>query len=184
MKLDQPRISPLTPEEMDPELFAKLGSGQTRNIFRTLARHPKLTKRSMVFATHLLFKSSLPGRLRELAILRVGWRCDSEYEFGQHTVIGRHEGLTDGEIASLTLDHDALLAAGWTDVERAVLTATDELHDTAFITDATWAALVEHLSTEQVFDLIHTVGHYHTVSMFLNSVGVQLEPETPGFPSR
>jgi hypothetical protein len=65
-----------------------------------------------------------------------------------------------------------------------VLAATDELHDTAFITDATWAALLEHLSTEQVFDLIHTVGHYHTVSMFLNSVGVQLEPGTPGYPVR
>jgi 4-carboxymuconolactone decarboxylase len=184
MRLDQPRIAPLAPEQIDPELWAKLGAGQSRNIFRTLAHHPKLTKRSLVFGSHLLYKSSLPGRLRELAILRVGWRCDSEYEFGQHTLIGREEGLSDAEIVSLTLDHDALLACGWTDVEAAVLAATDELHDTAFISDPTWTALLEHLSTEQVFDLIHTVGHYHTVSMFLNTVGVELEPGTPGFPAR
>ena len=43
----------------------------------------------MPFANHVLFKSSLPPREREMAILRVGWLCRSGYEFHQHTRIGK-----------------------------------------------------------------------------------------------
>jgi alkylhydroperoxidase family enzyme len=182
MRLDQPRIAPLAPEQIDPELWSKLGPGQTRNIFRTLAHHPKLATRSMVYGSHLLYKSSLPGRLREIAILRVGWLCQSEYEFGQHTLIGRTEGLSDVEIERLTHDPGSEQWALWAGPERVVLAAVQELHDDWFVTDATWAALTAELTTEQVLDLIHTVGHYHTVSMLLNSCGVQREPDTPGFP--
>ena len=50
---------------------------------------------------HLLFSSTLPPRLRELAILRVAHRTDSEYEWGQHVKIGLREGLTEDEIAGV-----------------------------------------------------------------------------------
>ncbi|MFX1297521.1 MAG: carboxymuconolactone decarboxylase family protein, partial [Promethearchaeota archaeon] len=55
-------------------------SGRVINIFKTLVRHEKLLKRWLVFARHVLFKSSLPTREREILILRIGWLCQSEYE--------------------------------------------------------------------------------------------------------
>ena len=51
----------------------------------------------------------------------------------------------------------------------------DELHDDAFISDATWDGLTKRYNTNQMFDLVFTVGQYTMVSMALNSFGVQLE---------
>lgn len=174
-----PRLEPLDPAVLDEETQKYVPPGAL-NIFRTLAHHPKLMKRWLVFGSHVLAKSTLPARERELAILRVGWRCQAEYEFGQHTVIGRNEGVTDGEIVALTrplADH------AWSDADRTLLTAVDELHDDQCITDATWAALTETWSDEQVIDLVFAVGQYTLVSMALNSLGVQLDDGIPGFPT-
>jgi 4-carboxymuconolactone decarboxylase len=176
---NRPRLDPLDPEQLDDETRAIVPPGSL-NIFTTLARHPKLLKRWLVFGNHVLAKSSLPERERELAILRVGWRCRAEYEFGQHTVIGRRAGITDDEIGWLVLD---VAEGGWSADDRALLTAVDELHDDQCITDATWAALAERWDEHQLLDLIFAVGQYTLVSMALNSLGVQRDDGVPGFPA-
>jgi 4-carboxymuconolactone decarboxylase len=176
---NRPRLDPLDPEQLDDETRAIVPRGSL-NIFTTLARHPKLLKRWLVFGNHVLAKSSLPERERELAILRVGWRCRAEYEFGQHTVIGRRAGITDDEIGWLVLD---VAEGGWSADDRALLTAVDELHDDQCITDATWAALAERWDEHQLLDLIFAVGQYTLVSMALNSLGVQRDDGVPGFPA-
>ena len=130
-----PRIPPVSLEDADPETRALLDSLSNfrdddvpvLNVFGTLAQHPKLMKRWLVFANHVLAKSTLSGRDRELAILRVGWRCQSPYEWGQHVVIGRREGISDEEVARIGAGPDA---PGWSDHDAAVLRAVDELHDT------------------------------------------------------
>ncbi len=75
MRLKEPRLAPLSDEEMNEELRARFGDGPVLNIFRTLAHHPKLVKRWLVFGNHVLAKSTLAPREREIAILRVGWLC-------------------------------------------------------------------------------------------------------------
>lgn len=175
---DRPRLEPLDPASLDEETRRIVPAGAL-NIFRTLAHHPKLLKRWLVFGNHVLAKSTLPARERELAILRVGWRCRAEYEFGQHTAIGREAGVTDAEISALT---EPLDGHGWSDEDRALLTAVDELHDDQCITDETWGALTGRWSDQQVLDLVFTVGQYTLVSMALNSCGVRLDEGVPGFP--
>jgi alkylhydroperoxidase family enzyme len=165
---------------MDAELPQKLGDGPVLNIFRTLAHHPKLLKRWLVFGSHVLGRSTLPAREREILILRIGWLCRSPYEWGQHVKIGLASGLTQAEIDRIPLGPDA---SGWTDLDRALLRATDELHADAFIGDATWASLAKHLSVQQLMDLVFTVGQYNLVSMALNSFGVQPEPDLPPLPA-
>ena len=65
----------------------------------------------------------------------------------------------------------------------AVLTrsAADELLEDAFITDDTWQALAARFETEQLIDVIFTVGQYNLVSMALNTLGVQLDDGVKGF---
>jgi alkylhydroperoxidase family enzyme len=179
LRLNTPRISPLPVDEMDAESRVKMGDGPVLNIFRTLAQHPKLMKRWLVFGNHVLGRSSLPPREREILILRIGWLCRSAYEWGQHVKIGLGSGLSQAEIDRIPLGAEA---TGWTDLERALLRATDELHADAFISDATWAALAKHLNVHQLMDLVFTVGQYNLVSMALNSFGVQPEPDLPAFP--
>ncbi len=181
MRLDEPRIRPLELEELDPETRERFGSGPVLNIFRTLAHHPKLFKRWLVFGSHLLAKSTLPPREREIAILRVGWKCRAEYEWGQHVLIGRDAGLDDEEIERIADGPDA---AGWSEADRVLLRATDELLDDSFVSDATWQGLTSLFDTRQLMDLVFTVGQYKLVSMALNTFGVQLDEGVPGFPKR
>jgi alkylhydroperoxidase family enzyme len=179
VRLEKPRIPPLADDQIDPELPVRIGGGPILNIFRTLANHPGLMKRWLVFGNHVLAKSTLPPRERELLILRIGWLCRSGYEWGQHVVIGKASGLSDEEIARVAKGPGA---PGWSAADRALLRATDELHEGAFIGDATWAELAKTWSTQQLMDLVFTVGQYNLVSMALNTFGVQPEPGLPELP--
>ena len=181
MRLDKPRIAPLADAQLEPELRVRFGDGPILNIFRTLANHPGLARRWLVFGNHVLAKSTLPARERELVILRIGWLCRAGYEWGQHVVIGKASGLADEEIARIAKGPEA---DGWSAADRALLRATDELHADAFVSDATWNELAARFSTQQLMDLVFTVGQYNLVSMALNTFGVQPEPGLPGLPPR
>jgi len=152
--------------------------GRVLNIYRTLAAHPKLLKRWGVFGTHVLYKNTIPARERELLILRTGWLCTSEYEWGQHVIIARASGVTAEEIARVK---DGPNADGWNAADAALISAADELHNDSFISDGTWRALSKTWNTQQLIDVIFTVGQYHTVSMALNTLGVQLDEGVSGF---
>lgn len=184
MKLSTPRIAPLEEADWDDEIRQRLAPngnpGEVLNVMKTLARNKGLFKRWQVFANHVLFKSTLPARKRELVILRIGWLCQAEYEWGQHVIIGKDAGLTDDEIVRITKGPGA---PGWSGVDQLLLRATDELHDDAFMSDPTWNALSEHFDTEQMMDIVFAVGQYNLVSMALNTFGVQLDEGVGGFPA-
>src|SRR6202012_6202909 len=87
----QPSLSVmLPPERCNPQ--------DASNALATFANHPALTKAFLKFNVHLLFSSTLPPRIRELAILRVAHRRDCEYEWTQHVALARQAGLNDDEI--------------------------------------------------------------------------------------
>lgn len=175
MRLSTPRIPALRDEDMTEEQRALLYKDKPKrllNVFRTLGQYPDLYRRWAPFGTHVLFKSSLSARDREIVILRVGVLCRSDYEFAQHSAIGKEAGLTDDEIARIKIGADA---AGWTDFDRVLIRAADELVTEQFISDVTWAALTARYRREQIMDVVFTVGQYVMVSMALNSFGVQME---------
>lgn len=182
MHLDQPRIDPIPESEWDDvqrdAMKGVLEEGNILNIFRTLAVHPKLAKRWMVFANHIMGKSTLSLRDREIVILRIGWLCRSEYEWGQHVVISQRAGLSMEDINRVKGGADA---GGWADNERWLIRAADELHDNAFVSDATWQALTETYDDQQMMDIVFTCGQYNLLAMALNSFGVQLDDGIPGF---
>jgi alkylhydroperoxidase family enzyme len=117
-------------------------------------------------------RSTLPERERELLILRIGHLCRADYEWNKHAEISRSLGMTDADIESSRTGPDT---PGLSELDRLLLQATDELHGDAHVTDDTWQALSEHFSTEQMMDLVFTVGQYNMVSMALNSFGVQFD---------
>ena len=182
MRLNEPRIKALTEDEWDEDVQALLKpfveQGRVFNIFRTLANHPDLARRWLVFGNHILGKSTLAVRERELVILRIGYLCQSGYEWGQHVLIARAAGMSDEEIRSCKTGPET---PGLSELDRLLLTATDELHADAHITDATWEGLSKHLSQQQMMDLVFTVGQYNLVSMALNRFGVQPDEGLPGW---
>lgn len=182
-RMDTPRIPPVAKADWTDaqrELLTPYeNSDRLWNVFTTMANHPDLMRDWLVFASHILGRNSLPARERELLILRIGWLCRAEYEWGQHVRIGRRAGLTDADIERIIAGPGA---DGLSETDRLLLQATDELHEDAHIADATWNALAERYSTEQMMDLVFTVGEYNLVSMALNSFGVQLDDDLEGFP--
>ncbi|WP_242888320.1 carboxymuconolactone decarboxylase family protein [Actinomadura litoris] len=177
-----PRIPPLPVEEyqaLERELFGDAAFTGTMHVGRTWAHNPGLMKAQRPLQEYLLNASSLPGRDRELAILRIVWRRGSEYAFGQHVRMGRAAGLTDAEIDRVPHGPDA---DGWTAFQKVLLQAVDELHDEGRLSDDTWQALARRYEDAQLIDLIAVVGRYWAVAVMLNSVGVQPEPGLPGFP--
>lgn len=174
------RIPPLPAD--DPVATA-LGAvpgreGPPLNIFRTLARNEELFKAFSRLGGHLLRRGAVPAREREIVILRVGWRCGSEYEYGQHTVIGRAAGLTEDEVRRIAVDG----VSGWSDDDAALLLMSDELCRDDVVSDETWKKLSARWSEEDMLELLVLAGYYQLVSGMLNSAGVALEPTTPGWP--
>jgi alkylhydroperoxidase family enzyme len=183
MKLSQPRILPLAESEWTEAQRKVLGpvkaSQPFYNVLGTLARHWDAAQKFTVWAYHVMGETSrIAPREREILILRVGWLCQAEYEWGQHVIFGREAGLTDAEIARIKAGPDA---PGWTPFEAALLRAADELHHDSCIGDATWKTLAERYDDLQMMDVVFAVGQYHLVSMALNSFGVQLDPGVEGF---
>ncbi len=125
----------------------------------------------------LLYGGTLPARERELLILRAGYLCRADYEWGQHVEIGRAAGLTDVEIARVAAGP---LAEGWSPEDADLLRAADELHGSSRISSSTWAALAKRWDDQQLIELCMVVGQYHLVAFTLNSLGV--EPESEDLP--
>ena len=189
MRLTAPRIPPVADvdaNEAQRELFAPFARrGRVLNVFRTLANHPDAMKAFLVYGNHVLGRTNtLPPREREIVVLRVGYLCRAGYEWAQHGPIGVQAGMTWDEVERVKRGADA---EGWSEPDRALLRATDELHHDKFITDPSWAALQAHLDDRQCVDLILTAGQYTQVCMLLNSLGVQLDegqtldPDLKGF---
>ena len=63
MRVEKPRIEPLQAEQWSPAAAQLMqpfvDQGRVFNIFKTMSNHPDLTKRWMVFANHILGKSTL-----------------------------------------------------------------------------------------------------------------------------
>lgn len=186
MSSSQPRVAPRAISECDDETRGILTATAGRpgeaalNIFATLAHHPKLLKRWLVFGNHVLFKSTITARERELLILRTAWLCQAEYEWAQHALIARGIGIGDDEVRRVTQNPDA----DWKPPDAILLRAADELHADQRIGDDTWQQLSKRYDIPQIMDIIFTVGQYTLVSMALNSLGVELEDGVAGFPSQ
>lgn len=147
----------------------------------TLMRHPELYRAQMTYGLQLNLRSALAPRDRELLILRTGWLCQAPFEWGEHVHIAKRIGVTGEEIERVTAGPDA---PGWSEHDRAVLRAADELHFDAMISDATWEVLARTLDERQLIELPCIVGHYHLVAFYQNSLRMRPRPENRGLAAR
>lgn len=145
------------------------------NALGTLARHPALARAFHTLNGHLLYATTISPRQRELLVLRVAVLRDAEYERRQHEVVGKVDaGLTDDEIARVA---EGPNAPGWSPLDRALLRSVDQLIQGGIVADATWAALSAELDTEQLMDVVFTVGAYETLAFAFRSFGVELDED-------
>ncbi|MEC3919367.1 nitroreductase family deazaflavin-dependent oxidoreductase [Nocardia sp. CDC160] len=110
----------------------------------------------------------------ELATLRTAWNVGARYEWHHHVYAARWSGISVETVERVAKGPEA---AGWTDGQRALLRAVDELHSDRMILDDTWDELSRHLSAAQGVDLCMLVGHYEMLAMLLKTHGIEPEPE-------
>ena len=175
----RPRLMPLPEEHWDTRTRTLLATtardpgGRIPNIFTTLVRHPDLYEQFMPFGGQLLRSGRLPGRLRELLILRTARNTGARYEWGRHLPLAKAAGVTDADIDRLAEGPEA---RGWTELETHLVRAADELNGHARLSDATWEVLAEHFTDAELIEIVMLVGQYHMVAFFLNTTGVELDP--------
>lgn len=168
----EPRIPPLPEREWNDVLAdSRTGLEPVLNIHRVLAHHPELLAAWAPLRHHIAAGGSLSPRYRELLILRVAHRADSDYEWHHHVMRGRAAGLADDEIEAMR----APSPVGRTEEETTLLVATDELFEGLSLSEPTWEALRAAFTTQQILDLIFTVGVYVTLGMVIGATGVPIE---------
>jgi len=179
------RIAPLpstgNPAHLQEMLdYGTAGTGGASNVFLTLAKNPELFVRWLAFSAEPYTEGRLAPRQRELLILRTAWRCQSDYEWGQHVRMGRAAGLTEEEIGGVA---DHLDPWGWPPLDEALLRVVDELVADHVVAPPTWETLARHLDEPQLIEVLMVVGNYIGLAGFLNAVGVELEAGVTGLPS-
>jgi alkylhydroperoxidase family enzyme len=149
-------------------------SPQGLNVMGVLAYHPELTEAYNHLISHALYFSALTPRHRELLVLRVAHLRHAVYEWAQHVYQAGLVGLSDEEVARVRVGPGA---AGWAPLESALLAAADELVSDARIGDETYAALSEQFDTQQMMDVVFTVGTYDVFAMALRTFDVELDED-------
>jgi alkylhydroperoxidase family enzyme len=144
------------------------------NALGTLAQYPTLTQAYHTFNGHVLFGTSLSPRQRELLVLRVAAVRQADYEWRQHVVLAGDAGITPEEVEWIA---EGPSAPGWSPIDRAMVSAVDELLDDALVADGTWEVLAAELDVEQLMDLVFTVGAYDLLAMAFRSFGIQLDDD-------
>jgi alkylhydroperoxidase family enzyme len=143
-------------------------------LTRTLQRHPQLAARVRHLGEGLYIDGRLSHRDRTIAILRTCARVGCAYEWGGQAAFW-------GPIAKVTEDECDALAIGaaddprWSEAERAIIAAIDELEATGTWTDDTWGVLVAHFDDEQRMELLVVAGWYRTICTLCNALTLGIE---------
>lgn len=153
-------------------------SGEARgmNGLGAILKHPALAKAFLTFNNHIAMNNTLSKRICELLILRTSWLRKSEYEFQQHVILGMRAGLSEEEIEWIQQGPNA---SGWNQIDAWVLQAADDLVADASIHPDTWQQLCTHFTTEQMMDMVFTVGCYEVLAMAFKSFAVPFESSLP-----
>jgi alkylhydroperoxidase family enzyme len=160
------------PSPQDPE------SPKGLNAMGVLAHHPELTAAYNNLISHALYFTTITPRQRELLILRVAHVRQSPYEWAQHVYQAGVVGISAEEVQRV---RTAPQGDEWSALERALLAAADELLAQARIGDATYAVLSAELDTQQLMDVVFTVGAYEVFAMALRTFDVELDEDLRPF---
>lgn len=162
---------------------SRLTIDQVPEIMVTMAPFGTLWERMMGLSIELMGSNSrLSKRDQKLAILRTGWLLQAPYEFGEHVRQARTLGFSEEEVERIASHGSA--APEWSEHERAILQAAEELRENVYVSDATWDVLARTLDQHQLFELLILIGQFTTVAYFQNSLRLKLDAGNEGLRAR
>jgi alkylhydroperoxidase family enzyme len=144
-------------------------------LAKALVNSPKAARAFFGLGGYIRHGSKLDPRLRELAILQVGWLARSPYEWSHHVKLGHDFGVSDADVQAL-IDDTAGKPTELDALSRLVLKAAREMTSDGAMSSATFLALQSELGNELVVDLTLTIGFYNAVVRVLGSLQIDVEP--------
>lgn len=150
---------------------AKPGSTEGALVNLIMAHNPGLLRQFRTMMPFFMLEGRLPPRDREIAILRAAWMRQIPFVWGEHVAIGKKIGMTSEEMDWLA---EGSTAPSWSEHDRAVVRAAEELVDDAMISKETWAVLAKTFDQAQLVELPVLVGQYLIMGYYQNSVGLPL----------
>ena len=166
------RVPYLNQDDLEPDDRVLLD--RPVNIFRAMTHSPKGARAFARHGNYLLARSKLDPRLRELAIIQIGYATNAPYEYSHHIEIGRQNGVSDDDIRAIA-EETAGRTSNLGELERAVLSAARELTADISLSDETFAVLEEGLDREHLIDLFLTISFYNGVVRTLAALQVDVE---------
>ncbi|UYM05381.1 carboxymuconolactone decarboxylase family protein [Solicola gregarius] len=142
------------------------------NLFTTLGRSRGLFRGWMWYSSKLMPFGRLSRRETELLILRIAHLRESEYEFTHHVRIGRRAGVRADDVERVKAGPDA---DGWSERERVLVRAIDELDADRDISDATWAAMCTQLSEQECIEVVMLSGQYESLATAIATLRIQTD---------
>jgi alkylhydroperoxidase family enzyme len=143
---------------------------------RLLAHSPGLARAFTGLAMHIRHASRLDARLRELAILQVGWLARSPYEWSHHVRISQDFGCTEADIRAIGVETEGGVSTLET-LARLVLQATREMWQGPAMSAGSFDALRRHLDAEALVELTLIVATYCGLVRFLATMEIDVEPD-------
>lgn len=161
--------SDLLPEHQD--LLAR-----NINLYRLLAHSPRAARSLNTLARFIRDGSRLDPRLRQLAILQVGYVTRAAYEYSHHIRISRDFEVSDGDIRAIA-DETAGRPTALEPLAKAVLRAARDMTRELAISDETFAVLRQGLDDERLTDLLITIAYYNGLVRLMAAMQIDVEDE-------
>ena len=176
------RFKPIPPENLTPEQqvladgirsgprgaiknSAAANAGPLGGPFNVWLRSPDIGNIIQSLGAPIRFRSSLPPKLNELAIIITARHWTAQYEWIAHHRLALEAGLDPAIGEDIAQGRrPAKMSAD----EAIVHDFSRELHDTQGVSDATYKAALDRFGERGVMDLIAVNGYYVLVSMTLN----------------
>ena len=172
------RVAPLAPPWSDEDAASINSWGHPDRTYeplmlvRCLQRHPNIAARLRKMGESLYLDARLPARVRTIAILRICALLRCEYEWGgQAAFWGPIAGVSEAECDALVTGDEP----GWSESDRVLIGAVDELERTGSWSEQTWAALGADLDDERRMELLVVLGWYRTICTLCNGLALPVE---------
>lgn len=148
--------------------------GNVLHLYQMLLHSPEIARGWLGYLTAIRQRSSLPGALREMVIMRVAVLNGAPYEADQHGPIALKEGMTQAQLDALQNWSESPL---FSERERAVLAYTDAMTRQIQVPAAVADAVKIHFDAKQMVELTATIAAYNMVSRFLEALDIHSDDQ-------
>jgi 4-carboxymuconolactone decarboxylase len=151
--------------------------------FIPLLRSPEVMLRAKAMGDYLRFKSVLPPKLSEFAILITARQWTQQYEWGVHAPIALKAGLSPEIVSAVAA---GTRPVGMAEDEAVVYDFCEELHHNKSASDAIYGKALAKFGEQGIIDLVGINGYYTFLSMVMNVARTpppkSAEPALAAFP--